>query len=94
MARRNGTKLRIDRSGRIVVPKYLRDHLGIRDEAELEITAQSGGIFVRVVGEAPALVRVDGLWVHQGSAQTDADWERVIDDVRSERVASVAKADK
>ena len=91
MARTNGIKLRIDKSGRIVVPKRLRDHLGIRDEAELEITAQSGGLFVRVVDQEPALVKVDELWVHRGTAAPGADWEHVIDNVRNERIATVSK---
>lgn len=92
MANRNGTRLQIDKSGRIVVPKRLRDHLGIQAEAELELTAQSGGIFVRVVDEEPALVKVDGLWVHRGSARPGADWEHVIEDIRDERIASILKA--
>jgi AbrB family looped-hinge helix DNA binding protein len=91
MAQRNGTRLKVDKSGRIVFPKRLRDQLGIRAEAELEITAQLDGIFVRVVQEEPALVKVGGLWVHRGSASPDADWERVIEDVRDERIASVSK---
>jgi AbrB family looped-hinge helix DNA binding protein len=91
MAFRNGTRLKVDKSGRIVVPKHLRDHLGIHAEAELEVTPQSGGIFVRVVDEEPAMVKVDGLWVHRGTARADADWEHVIEDVRSERIASVSK---
>jgi AbrB family looped-hinge helix DNA binding protein len=66
MAQRNGTRLKVDKSGRIVFPKRLRDQLGIRAEAELEITAKSGGLFVRVVDEEPALLKVDGLWVHRG----------------------------
>jgi AbrB family looped-hinge helix DNA binding protein len=92
MAPRNGTKLKIDRSGRIVVPKRLRDHLGIREEAELEITAHPDGIFVRVVDDEQPLIKVDGLWVHRGSARPDADWESVIDDLRKDRIASVSKA--
>jgi AbrB family looped-hinge helix DNA binding protein len=91
MAQRNGTRLKVDKSGRIVFPKRLRDQLGIRAEAELEITAQSGGLFVRVVDEEPALVKVDGLWVHRGSAGPEVDWERVIEEVRDERIASVSK---
>jgi AbrB family looped-hinge helix DNA binding protein len=91
MPQRNGKRLKIDKSGRIVFPKRLRDQLGIRAEAELDVTAQSGGIFVRVVDEEPALVKVDGLWVHRGTARPDADWERVIEDVRDERIASVSK---
>ncbi len=91
MASENGTRLKVDKSGRIVVPKRLRDHLGIRDEAELEITATSGGLFLRLIDEEPALIKVDGLWVHRGSARPDADWERVIEDVRNERIASISK---
>ncbi len=92
MAQKNGARLRIDKSGRIVVPKRLREHLGIQSEAELEITAQSGGIFVRVVEDDHALVKVDGLWVHRGLGQPDADWEHVIEDLRDERIDSVIKA--
>jgi len=92
MPQKNGARLKIDKSGRIVVPKRLRDHLGIQADAELELTAQSGGIFVRVVDEDPALVKVDGLWVHRGSVRQDADWERVIEDIRDQRIASVLKA--
>lgn len=66
----------------------------MRAESELEITAQSDGIFVRVLDEEPALIKVDGLWVHRGSATPDADWERVIEEVRDERIASVSKADR
>jgi AbrB family looped-hinge helix DNA binding protein len=91
MAHKNGTRLKVDKSGRIVVPKPLRDHLGIQAEAELEITAQAGGIFVRVVGEEPALVKVDGLWVHRGAARPDAGWEGMIEEIRDERIASVLK---
>jgi AbrB family looped-hinge helix DNA binding protein len=91
MATKNGTRLKIDKSGRIVVPKRLRDHLGIHAEAELEVTPQPGGLFLRVVDQEPALVKVDGLWVHRGAAAPDADWEHVIDDVRNERIASVSR---
>jgi len=92
MVHRNGRKLKVDKSGRIVVPKGLRDHLGIQAEAELEMTAQAGGIFVRVVDDDSALVKVDGLWVHRGAARPEADWDRAIETVRDERIDSVLKA--
>jgi hypothetical protein len=38
------------------------------------------------------MVRVDGLWVHQGAAEPGANWERVLEDVREERIGSVLKA--
>ena len=37
------------------------------------------------------LIKVEGLWVHGGTAGADADWEHVVEDVRSERIASVSK---
>ena len=91
MVSKNGTRLTIDKSGRIVVPKRLRDALGMQAESELEISPQSDGMFVRVVRDDSALVRIDGLWVHRGSARPDADWNRVLDDVRAERVATILK---
>jgi hypothetical protein len=37
------------------------------------------------------LIEVEGLLVHRGTARADADWKSVIDDVRSERIASVSR---
>ncbi len=92
MALRNGAKLRIDKSGRIVVPKPLRERLGFRPGTELEALDQQGGVLLRAVGERPALVKVDGLWVHRGVAQPGANWDRIIQELREERIESVLKA--
>jgi AbrB family looped-hinge helix DNA binding protein len=92
MVLRNGTKLRIDKSGRIVVPKPLRERLGLRPGTELEALDQQGGVLLRAVEERPALVRVDGLWVHCGVAQPGANWDRIIQELREERIESVLKA--
>ena len=34
----------------------------------------------------------DDLWVHQGIPQPGANWERILEDVREERIESVLKA--
>lgn len=88
----NGMKLSIDRSGRIVVPKRLRERLGLIPNSELEIVEQSGGVLLRALQEKPSMIQVDGLWVHQGSAEPGANWDRVLDDAREERMQSVLKA--
>jgi hypothetical protein len=36
-------------------------------------------------------VKMDGLWVHRGVAQPGANWDRMIQEVRGERIESVAK---
>jgi AbrB family looped-hinge helix DNA binding protein len=87
-----GMILRIDKSGRLVVPKPLRERLGLRPHMELEAVEQPGGVLLRPVEQRPAMVKVDGLWVHEGVAQPGAPWDRVLDDMREERTQSVLKA--
>ena len=88
----NGMKLLIDRSGRIVVPKRLRERLGFKPKSELEIVERMDGVLLRAVQEKPSLIQFDGLWVHQGTADPGADWESILGDVREERVQSILKA--
>jgi hypothetical protein len=59
---------------------------------ELEAIEQPGGVLLKRVQQRPSMVKVDGLWVHQGSAKPGANWERTLEDVREERIESVLKA--
>ena len=86
MARHSGTIIRIDKSGRIVVPKSLRERLGLKPDSELEVLERAGGVLLRAVEQRPSMIKIDGLWVHQGAAQPGANWDRVVEDVREERI--------
>lgn len=88
----DGMDLKIDKAGRIVVPKSLRERLGFKPDAELEAIEQPEGVLLKRVEPRPSMARVDGLWVHQGAAEPAANWGRVLEDVRDERIASVLKA--
>jgi AbrB family looped-hinge helix DNA binding protein len=85
-------ELKIDKAGRIVVPKVLRERLGFRPDTELEAVEQPEGVLLKRAGQRPSMVKLDGLWVHQGVAEPGATWDRVLRDVREERVDSVLKA--
>ncbi len=85
-------ELRIDKAGRIVVPKPLRERLGFRPDTELEAIEQPDGVLLKHVQQRPSMIKVDGLWVHQGTAEPGANWDRVLEDVRQERIESVLKA--
>jgi AbrB family looped-hinge helix DNA binding protein len=85
----SGMELKIDKSGRIVVPKALRERLGFKPDSELEAIEQPDGVLLKRVEERPSMIKVDGLWVHQGNLQQGANWERVLEEVREERIASV-----
>jgi AbrB family looped-hinge helix DNA binding protein len=87
----NGMKLKIDTSGRIVVPKPLRKRLGLDRDQELEAVEQPDGVLLRRIQQRPSLVKVDGVLVHQGAAENNVNWDAVIDDVREERLQYLLK---
>jgi AbrB family looped-hinge helix DNA binding protein len=82
----------IDKQGRIVVPRTLRERFGFRPDTELEVVEQPEGVLLKRVEQRPSMVKVDGLWVHQGGAKPGANWDRLLEGVREERIESVLKA--
>lgn len=88
----NGMELKIDKAGRIVVPKPLRERLGFRPETALEAIERPDGVLLKRSGQRPSIVKADGLWVHQGKAEPGARWEAALEDIREDRLNSVLKA--
>jgi AbrB family looped-hinge helix DNA binding protein len=82
-------ELRIDKAGRIVVPKPLRERLGLTPGMEIEALEQPDGVLLRALKQRLSMTKIDGLWVHQGAAQPNANWDGVLTDVREERINSV-----
>src|SRR5690242_12683588 len=70
----NGLKLLIDRAGRLVVLKRLRDRLGLRPGIEIDIVETSNGLLLRPVRCRPSLMEQEGILVHVGDAPLDFDW--------------------
>jgi len=58
----NRMKVKLDTSGRIVVPKLLRDRFGLKPDMVLEVEEHADGVFLRVPTPHPTMVQVDGLW--------------------------------
>lgn len=78
----------IDDYGRIVIPKEIRDQLGIKSGSSLEIRAEPDGdaggtITLRPKGQTPALQQKGGLLVHSGTL-TDDEFD-VVEQIRAER---------
>ena len=74
----------IDRDGRVVVPKPLRDGFNLVAGTELEIEATAEGLTLRKVGGTPSLVRKQGLLVHHGDPRATLD---IVEFIRAEREA-------
>ncbi len=84
-------KMRMDKSGRMVVPKSLRKRLGLEPGMKLEALEHPGGVLLRAARQHPSMIQVSGLWVHQGKVEPGANWERVLADVREERIQAILK---
>ena len=66
-------KTAVDRFGRIVVPKELRDRHGLLPGSEVEIEDSTGTITLRLVSDLPGLVEKEGILVFRGHATGDLD---------------------
>ena len=66
-------RTRVDRFGRIVVPKEIRDRHGLVPGSEVEIEETAGTILLRLVNELPGLVDKQGLLVFRGRATGQLD---------------------
>jgi bifunctional DNA-binding transcriptional regulator/antitoxin component of YhaV-PrlF toxin-antitoxin module len=75
----------IDKAGRLILPRAVRQQLGITPCATLELVPGPDGVLLRKVTDSPTMRQVDGLWIHQGVAPATADWSRIVDNLRSER---------
>jgi len=79
-------KLRLDKLGRVVLPKGLRARYGLRPGAELEVHEGGEEFALRPALVKPSLVNEHGVWVHQGVPQREVDFEKALSDDREERL--------
>jgi len=75
----------LDRFGRVVIPKRLREDLGLQPGAVLQIKQDDRKIFMELVQEEPRMVVKKGVLVFQGTATGDI--ERAIKDHRKKRLS-------
>jgi len=58
----------LDGTGRIVLPKSVREQLNLRRGSQLELTIRGSCLELKPLDSTPALVRENGLWIHRGTA--------------------------
>ena len=79
-------KLRLDKLGRVVLPKPLRARYGLRPGTELEVSEGAQEFVLRPARSSPTMVNDRGIWVHQGVPQGEVDFTKVIRENREERL--------
>jgi AbrB family looped-hinge helix DNA binding protein len=79
-------RLKLDKLGRVVLPKPLRARYGLRPGTELEIVEGTQEFALRPARSGPSLVEIAGILVHQGVPQGELDSVKAIRDDREERL--------
>ena len=84
----------IDKFGRVLIPKPLRDRLGLVPGAELSLDVQDGGdgapaLELRAVPDEPLLVRQNGRLVYAGAI--DPEGQDVVAFIKAQRLARISR---
>ena len=77
----------IDRAGRVVVPKALRDSLGLVPGADVELVERGGEVILTPVGPRIVLEKRDGRTVfvaegEEAGGLNDEDVQRLVEEFR------------
>ena len=77
----------LDRFGRIVIPKRVRDHLDLRAGSQIRIEETEDGIVLKPIYGEPNLIEKDGVLVFSGAAVGDI--EDALRENRTERSSAI-----
>ena len=80
----------IDKSGRLVLPKPVRDALGLRAGDRLKIRRQGTEIILSFSQPKPVLQKEKGVWVYRSGQRTDTSLTDLIDQERRRREAELS----
>lgn len=82
--------LKIDKAGRVILPKPLRDRLGLREGSDLDLQETAEGVLLKPAERRPSMVKKQGLWVHTGKLPPGFNAVEAIRDDREERIRKLA----
>jgi AbrB family looped-hinge helix DNA binding protein len=86
----NGMTLKMDKAGRVILPKPVCDRLGLQEGGDLEILDIPEGVVLKRAELRPSMVKKQGLWVHTGKLPPGFDIVQAIRDDREERIRKLA----
>ena len=83
--------LKIDRAGRIVLPKPTRDRLGLQAGADLELFESPDSVTLKPIHRRSSLVRKGRFLVHTGVLPAGYDVLKAVEDEREQRLKNLAR---
>jgi AbrB family looped-hinge helix DNA binding protein len=78
------TKITVDKAGRVVLPKPLRDQMQLSPGDALELESEGERITLRPIRPNVMLKKECGVWVYQGES-SDASIPELLDREREKR---------
>jgi len=85
-------ELRIDKFGRVVLPKKLREHLGVGLSLTVEVKETPDGVLMKPVRRESGLMMKDGVLIHRGGGDNShINWDTLVEDEREERIRHIAE---
>jgi len=81
-----GKQIRLDKAGRVVVPKSIRDALRLRAGEPLKVEQRNEEIVIRRDQPNVRLENVDGWLVIRGGPPSDYSIPDLIEEIRNERI--------
>jgi AbrB family looped-hinge helix DNA binding protein len=80
------TTVTLDKAGRVVIPKTLRDELRLEPGDSLTLESNGDRVTLRPVRSASALRKEHGIWVFRGGRKLmAAETDRALESARKER---------
>ncbi|HWW17567.1 MAG TPA: AbrB/MazE/SpoVT family DNA-binding domain-containing protein [Candidatus Saccharimonadales bacterium] len=83
------TKVSIDRAGRLVLPKSMRDEMRIAPGDDLLVENEGDRITLRPIRPGTLLIKEHGIWVYQGET-SDLSIPKFIDEEREKRLREIS----
>lgn len=83
----------IDRLGRIVVPKSVREQYQLTPGTDLELELDANGFHLKPAHGEPTLIRKDGVLIHHGTETVDIDIASYINVDRDRRDGDLVAED-
>ena len=66
-------QLTIDKAGRVVIPKKVRDHFGIGAGDSMKLTTDERGVRLEPASPVSRVRRKGDIWVHTGTGKVSAE---------------------
>jgi len=79
------TNLVLDKAGRVVIPKLLREELNLAAGDSLQLESHGEQIMLRPVRAAMPIRKEEGVWVYRSGKPASSSIEALIEEGREER---------